>query len=51
MLRDIEAGAQTEADHIIGDLLARGAGPLLPIVYSHLKTYEATVAHAVGVPR
>lgn len=41
MLRDIEAGAPIEADHIIGDLLARGEGPLLPIVYSHLKAYEA----------
>jgi 2-dehydropantoate 2-reductase len=41
MLRDIEAGAPIEADHIIGDLLARGGGSLLPMVYSHLKTYEA----------
>jgi 2-dehydropantoate 2-reductase len=41
MLRDIQSGAPIEADHIIGDLLARGgAGPLL-----HL------VAHALGVPR
>jgi len=41
MLRDIEAGAPIEADHIIGDFLARGGGSLLPIVYSHLKAYEA----------
>lgn len=40
MLRDIEAGGPIEADHIIGDLLARGGGRLLPIVYAHLKTYE-----------
>jgi 2-dehydropantoate 2-reductase len=41
MLRDIEAGAPIEADHIIGDLLARGNSSLLPIVYSSLKAYEA----------
>jgi 2-dehydropantoate 2-reductase len=46
MLRDIERGAPIEADHIIGDLLRRGAGssrdhPLLRIAYAHLKAYEA----------
>ena len=46
MLRDIERGAPIEADHIIGDLLQRGAGvdrdyPLLRIAYAHLKAYEA----------
>jgi 2-dehydropantoate 2-reductase len=46
MLRDIERGAPIEADHIIGDLLARGGGrsgdyPLLRIGYAHLRTYEA----------
>ena len=44
MLRDIERGAPIEADHIIGDLLRRGdqaASPLLRIVYTHLKAYEA----------
>lgn len=41
MLRDIEAGAPVEADHIIGDLLARGAAPLVKIVYAGLKAYEA----------
>jgi 2-dehydropantoate 2-reductase len=41
MLRDIEAGAPIEADHIIGDLLNRGEASLLPIVYSSLKAYEA----------
>jgi 2-dehydropantoate 2-reductase len=45
MLRDIEARARIEADHIIGDLLERD-GParslsLLRIVYAHLKAYEA----------
>jgi 2-dehydropantoate 2-reductase len=51
MLRDIERGAPIEADHIVGDLLARGGGgkssasagdyPLLQIAYAHLRTYEA----------
>lgn len=43
MLRDIENGARIEADHIIGDLIARGEGlalPLLGTVFSHLKSYE-----------
>jgi 2-dehydropantoate 2-reductase len=51
MLRDIERGAPIEADHIIGDLLARGGArkpsastddyPLLHLAYAHLRTYEA----------
>jgi 2-dehydropantoate 2-reductase len=46
MLRDIERGAPIEADHIIGDLLARGGAragdyPLLQTAYAHLRTYEA----------
>jgi 2-dehydropantoate 2-reductase len=46
MLRDIERGAPIEADHIVGDLLARGGArpgdyPLLHIAYAHLRTYEA----------
>jgi 2-dehydropantoate 2-reductase len=46
MLRDIERGAPIEADHIIGDLLRRGAAqsrdhPLLRIADAHLKVYEA----------
>jgi len=46
ILRDIERGAPIEADHIIGDLLARGSArpvdyPLLQIAYAHLRTYEA----------
>lgn len=44
MLRDIENGARIEADHIVGDLLARSppaqACPLLGQVYTHLKAYE-----------
>ena len=46
MLRDIEARAPIEADHIIGDLLDRARlretpNALLAIVYTHLKSYEA----------
>jgi 2-dehydropantoate 2-reductase len=42
MLRDIENGAPIEADHVIGDLMRRGTDlSLLPIVYTHLKAYEA----------
>ncbi|MFO1153112.1 MAG: 2-dehydropantoate 2-reductase [Rhodospirillales bacterium] len=42
MLRDVEAGRATEADHVIGDLLARGRengveAPLLDLAYLHLR--------------
>ncbi|CAA2141230.1 2-dehydropantoate 2-reductase [Methylobacterium bullatum] len=43
MLRDIENKARIEADHIIGDLIARsrgGAHPMLDRAYTHLKAYE-----------
>ena len=48
MLRDLEAGARIEADHVLGDLLRRRAAAdpelsgtsLLQIAYIHLKTYE-----------
>jgi 2-dehydropantoate 2-reductase len=45
MFRDIRAGLPVEADHVIGDLIARGdAGkvpvPRLRIAYTHLKAYE-----------
>ena len=45
MLRDIEGGGRIEADHVIGDLIARGRGaerkfPHLERVYTGLKTYE-----------
>jgi 2-dehydropantoate 2-reductase len=45
MFRDIKVGAPVEADHVIGDLIARGdAGkvpvPKLRIAYTHLKAYE-----------
>lgn len=45
MLRDLQQGHLIEADHVIGDMLARAAEPLrenslLAIVYAHLKAYE-----------
>jgi 2-dehydropantoate 2-reductase len=48
MFRDIQAGASVEADHVVGDLLARAGSPaeapVLRIAYAHLKTYEARLA-------
>jgi len=44
MARDVADGHRTEADHVIGDLLARRKGgdyPMLTVAYAHLKTYEA----------
>jgi 2-dehydropantoate 2-reductase len=48
MLRDIQGHARIEADHIIGDLIVRAEAarpaldvPLLRVIYTHLKTYEA----------
>ena len=46
MLRDLQHGHAIEADHVIGDMLARAdhlhdAHPLLTIVYAHLKVYDA----------
>jgi 2-dehydropantoate 2-reductase len=45
MLRDIERGARTEGDHIVGDLLQRAgdtvATPLLRLANAHLNVYEA----------
>ena len=45
MFRDITAGLPVEADHVIGDLIARAdAGkvpvPRLRVAYTHLKAYE-----------
>jgi 2-dehydropantoate 2-reductase len=46
MLRDIEDGHRVEADHILGDLIARGSKAgvftsLLEVAYCHVKAYEA----------
>jgi 2-dehydropantoate 2-reductase len=45
MFRDIKAGAPVEADHVIGDLVARGDAGKVPVprlrtAYTHLKAYE-----------
>ncbi len=45
MLRDLLQGHPIEADHVIGDMLARADGAdeansLLGVVYAHLKVYE-----------
>ena len=57
MLRDLEAGARIEADHVLGDLLRRrnaadpelGGMSLLQIAYIHLKTYEARRAGTLAL--
>jgi 2-dehydropantoate 2-reductase len=46
MLRDIERGAQTEVEQILGDLLRRQVGwekqqSVLRFAYAHIKAYEA----------
>ena len=46
MLRDLEAGGQVEADHIVGWMLARARrhgvdDTMLSLAYTHLKTFEA----------
>jgi 2-dehydropantoate 2-reductase len=46
MLRDVQAGRPTEADHIIGDLIRRGAAhgletPMLGVAWTNLQAYEA----------
>jgi 2-dehydropantoate 2-reductase len=55
MLRDIENGGRIEADHIVGDLIARGRRlvpeatfPVLELVYTGLKAYEARHARENG---
>jgi len=45
MFRDIKAGQPVEADHVIGDLIARAdrakvPAPRLRVAYTHLKAYE-----------
>jgi 2-dehydropantoate 2-reductase len=50
MMRDLEQGGPVEADHVIGDLIARAAPetalPLLRLAYTHLKAYEKRHGHA-----
>lgn len=45
MLRDVERGGATEADHILGDLVGRAQtkgvdAPWLRLAYAHLQAYE-----------
>jgi 2-dehydropantoate 2-reductase len=45
MFRDIKVGAKVEADHVVGDLMARGDAAKVPVpklrtAYTHLKAYE-----------
>ena len=45
MFRDIKAGAPVEADHVIGDLVARADAAKVPVpklrtAYTHLQAYE-----------
>jgi 2-dehydropantoate 2-reductase len=45
MFRDIKVGAPVEADHVIGDLVARADAAKVPVpklrtAYTHLKVYE-----------
>jgi 2-dehydropantoate 2-reductase len=45
MFRDVKAGAPVEADHVIGNLIARGDAAKVPvaklrIAFTHLKAYE-----------
>jgi 2-dehydropantoate 2-reductase len=53
MLRDVERGSVTEADHILGDMVSRAqakgvAAPLLRLAYSHLQAYELRRANTVA---
>lgn len=50
MLRDLENGSTTEADHVIGNMLERAPGPpadtpMLQVAYAHLKAYETRRTH------
>jgi len=45
MFRDIKANMPVEADHVVGDLIARGDAAKVPVprlrtAYTHLKAYE-----------
>lgn len=49
MLRDMQRGARTEQDHILGDMAARAtscaiAAPILRIAHTNLLAYEAALA-------
>ena len=49
MLRDLQKGGAVEADHVVGDMLARAKGfatphSMLAVAYTNLKVYEAARA-------
>lgn len=49
MLRDLELGGPSEAEHVLGDLLRRGepgGQPMLRIVLAHLRAYEISRSKA-----
>jgi 2-dehydropantoate 2-reductase len=56
MLHDLEKGAMVEADHVIGDMIARAkkagiATPNLRLAYAHLQVYVARRARGgIGKP-
>jgi 2-dehydropantoate 2-reductase len=55
MLRDVQRGARTEADHIPGDLLDRSGEPqntraILRLAYAHLRAYEAGRSRSQAAP-
>ena len=50
MFRDMSRGLPVEADHVLGDLLARAKGvsaPRLEAAYVRLKVYEAQRVNGV----
>ena len=56
MLHDLEKGSMVEADHVVGDMIARAkkagiATPILRLAYAHLQTYLARRARGgIGKP-
>lgn len=55
MLHDLEKSAMVEADHIVGDMIARAkkagiATPNLRMAYAHLQVYLARRARGIGKP-
>ncbi len=55
MLRDIERGARTEGDHMLGDMLKRAqalgvATPILELARTHVSAYEAGRARIAAPP-
>ncbi len=53
--RDVERGARTEVEHLLGDLLRRGGDPathpLLRLAYLHLASYEVRRGRAAASGR